>query len=102
MSWTAGLILQTIAGFIGAHIAAIALPEYWFGWARHSLVGLLAGSLSGGLLQTTALTLVNGSGGMNEPRLAEAAAIEVLMGAALGAMAMAVVGFLLNVLSGKA
>jgi hypothetical protein len=39
---------------------------------------------------------------MNEPTVAEAAMIEVLTGAVVGAMAMAIVGLLINSTSAKA
>jgi uncharacterized membrane protein YeaQ/YmgE (transglycosylase-associated protein family) len=47
MEWTTTLIVQIVAGFAGAHLAAMALHEYRFGWLGHSLVGLIAGALSG-------------------------------------------------------
>ena len=79
MDWTTSLIVQIIAGFAGAHLAATALHEHRFGWIGHSLVGLIAGALSGYFLQAIVLTVVNGGGGMNEPRVAEAAVIEALI-----------------------
>jgi hypothetical protein len=93
--WSATyLILQTIAGLAGAHFAAVALHDHRFGWLGHSLVGMIAGALSGYLLQTIALTVVTGSGSMNEVRAADAAVIQILTGGVVGAIAMAAVGFL--------
>lgn len=66
-----------------------------------SLVGLIAGALSGSFLQTIALTTVTASGSLTEPTTAEAAVIELLLGATVGAIAMAVVGFLKAEVSGK-
>ena len=75
------LIVQIIAGFVGAHLAAVTFHEYRFGWFGHSIVGLIAGALSGYFLQTIALTVVTASGSLNEPRVAEVAVIEALTGA---------------------
>ena len=93
MSWTAILILQIVSGFVGAHMAALTLHQYRFGWIGHSLVGLLAGALSGYFLQTMALTVVTASGSLNEPRPPEVFFIEALTGAVVGGIAMAMVGF---------
>ncbi len=92
VDWTTGLIVQTAAGLAGAHLAAIALHEHRFGWIGHSLVGLITGALSGSLLQTIVLTVVTGSGSLNEPRFVDAAVIEAMTGAVVGAIAMAGVG----------
>jgi hypothetical protein len=102
MDWTStNLVVQVIAGFAGAHFAATALHEHRFGWLGHSLVGLIAGALGGYFLQTEALTVVTGSGSLNEPRVVEVAVIEALTGAVLGAIAMAAVGFMINATSAK-
>lgn len=102
MDWTTNLIAQIVAGFAGAHLAATALHEHRFGWVGHSLVGLIAGALSGCFLQTMAITVVTGSGSLNEPRVAEVAVIEALTGGVVGAIAMAAVGFIINEKSTKA
>ncbi len=60
----ANLIVQTLAGFAGAHCA---LHDLRFGAIGHSLVGLVAGALSGYFLQVQALTVVTGSGSTNQP-----------------------------------
>lgn len=96
MEWTTGLIVQIIAGLAGAHFAAIALHEHRFGRMGHSLVGLIAGALSGTLLQTIVLTVVTGSGSTNELRPVEAIVIEAMTGAVVGAIAMASVGLAVN------
>lgn len=101
MDQTTNLIVQIIAGFAGAHFAATALPDLRFGWIGHSPVGLIAGALSGYFLQTKALTVVTGSGSMNEPRVAEVAVIEALTGAVVGAIVTAAIGFLIKEISGK-
>lgn len=102
MDWTTNLIVQIVAGLAGAHVAATALHEHRFGWVGHSLVGLIAGALSGYFLQAIALTVVNGAGGINEPTVVEAAIIETLTGAAAGGIAMVIVGFLVHANSTKA
>jgi hypothetical protein len=83
--------------------AATALHEHRFGWIRHSLVGLIAGGFSGYFLQTIVLTVVTGSGSLNELRAVDAAAviIEALTGAVVGAIAMAAVGFVIKERSTK-
>jgi hypothetical protein len=96
MDWTTGLIIQIVAGFAGAHFAAAALHEHRFGWMGHSLVGLVAGALSGWLLQPIVLTIVTGSGSTNELRFVDAAVIEAMTGAVMGAIAMTATGLALN------
>ena len=68
MDWTTNLIVQIVAGFVGAHLAAAALHEQRFGWLGHSLVGAIAGAISGYFLQSAVLTVVTGSGSLNELR----------------------------------
>ena len=101
MDWTTNLIVQIVAGFTGAHFAATALHKHRFGWVGHSIVGLIAGALSGYFLQTVVLTVVTGSGSMNEPRVVEAAVIEALTGAVVGGIAMVAFGFLVKETSAK-
>jgi uncharacterized membrane protein YeaQ/YmgE (transglycosylase-associated protein family) len=80
MDFTTNLIEQTMAGLAGAHLAAMVFHEHRFGWLGHSLVGLIAGALGGIFLQQIALTVVTGSGSLNQPRLPEIAVIEGLTG----------------------
>lgn len=97
MAWTsANLIIQIVAGLLGANIAAAAAHEHRFGFLGHSLVGLLAGALSGGFLQTYAAAVVTGSGSFNEPTRVEAIVIQFLTGAIVGSIAMLAVGFILS------
>ena len=60
------------------------------------LLGLIAGALSGWLLQTIVLTVVTGSGSTNELRSVEAIVIEAMTGAVMGAIAMAGVGLAIH------
>jgi hypothetical protein len=95
MAWTTtNLMVQIVAGFVGAHLAATAMHEIRFGWLGHSLVGLIAGALSGYFLQAIVLTLVTGGGSLNEPSVVEVAVIEALTGAVVGGIAMMAVGML--------
>ena len=101
MNWASILILQVVSGVIGAHLAAMALHQYRFGWVGHTLVGLLAGALSGYFLQAMALTVVTASGSLNEPTLSEVFFVEALTGAVVGGIAMAIVGFVIYENSAK-
>jgi hypothetical protein len=101
MNWTSILILQILSGGGGAHLAAMALHQYRFGWVGHTLVGLLAGALSGCFLQAMALTVVTASGSLNEPTLPEVLFVEALAGAVAGGIAMAIVGFVIYESSAK-
>jgi hypothetical protein len=75
---------------------AATLHEHRFGWLEHSVVGLIAGAIGGYFLQEMAITVVTGSGSLNEPRAAEVAVIDALTGAVVGAIAMAAVGFVIK------
>jgi hypothetical protein len=67
MDWTiTNLLLQTVGGLAGAHFAATALHDYRFGMLGHSLVGLFGGALSGYFIQLLVLTVVTGSGSLND------------------------------------
>ena len=97
MAWTlSNLIIQVIAGLVGAHIAAAAAHEQRFGFWRHTLVGLASGALSGFFLQISPITVVTGSGSLNVPTSAEIYAIEALTGAIVGGIAMLAVGFFIS------
>jgi uncharacterized membrane protein YeaQ/YmgE (transglycosylase-associated protein family) len=56
------LVIQAAAGIAGAHAAATAAHEHRFGFLGHTLVGLVAGAVSGYLLQLPAVTTVIGTG----------------------------------------
>ena len=94
MTWTlTNLLIQVVTGILGAHVAAIAAKEHSFGFIGHTAVGATGGAASGYFLQTLAITMVTGSGDLNEPRAAEIAILQGLTGAAAGACLMLVVGF---------
>jgi hypothetical protein len=97
MPWTlTNLVIQIVAGLVGAHLAAAVAHEHRFGFWGHSLVGLISGGLSGLFLQTYAVAVVTGSGSLNVPRSSEVFAIESLTGAVVGGIAMFAVGFIIS------
>ncbi len=97
MEWTlSNLVVQILAGFLGAHGAALATHEHKFGFLGHSLVGVICGGLSGYFLQTILLTVVTGSGSVMAPRVADVFVTQALAGAVVGAVGMFAVGFALQ------
>ncbi len=97
MEWTfANLIIQTVAGLIGANIAAAAAHEHRFGFWGHSLVGLVTGALAGIFLQKYASTVVTANGSLNDPSGVQIIAAQVLTGAVAGAIAMMATGFIIK------
>ena len=95
MIWTStNLIIQIITGVLGAHFVATAAKEYGFGFFGHTLVGAVGGALSGYFLQTLAVTLVTGSGSLNEITAADNAVLQGLAGAAARGCLMLTVGFI--------
>jgi hypothetical protein len=97
MEWSfANLVIQTVAGLIGANVAAAAAHEHRFGFWGHSLAGLASGGLGGLFLQSLATTVVTGSGSLNAPTGVQVLAGEALTGAVIGAIAMLAVGLIIN------
>ena len=97
MEWTfVNLIIQIVAGLIGSNIASAVAHEHRFGFWGHSLVGLISGAFGGLLLQKYASTVVTASGSLNEPTHVQVFASQALTGAVLGAIAMMVVGLIIN------
>jgi uncharacterized membrane protein YeaQ/YmgE (transglycosylase-associated protein family) len=92
-SWTYVLV-QLVAGLVGAHAAAVAAHEHSFGALGHSAVGIIGGGLSGYFLQRLAATVVTASGALNEPRFVEQVMVQSLAGAVAGGIAMFVVAIL--------
>jgi hypothetical protein len=94
MIWTStNLVIQIITGVVGAHFAASAAQEHGFGFIGHTLVGAVAGALSGYFLQKLAVTVVTASGSLNEVGAADNAVLQGLTGLAAGGCLMLVVGF---------
>jgi uncharacterized membrane protein YeaQ/YmgE (transglycosylase-associated protein family) len=95
MIWTStNLVIQIVTGVLGAHFAATSAREHGFGFLGHTLVGAIGGALSGYFLQTLAVTLVTGSGSLNEIRAVDNAVLQGLAGIAAGGCLMLVVGFI--------
>ena len=93
--WTIlNLVIQAIAGILGAHAAATAAHEHSFGFIGHSLVGLVAGALSGFFLQRIVMTTVTATGDAMPITALEAGVYQAVAGLAVGGMAMLVVGLL--------
>ncbi|WP_426434505.1 hypothetical protein [Bradyrhizobium genosp. P] len=93
MLWTTtSLCIQIVAGFAGAHIAAAVVHDHAFGFWGHTIVGLVAGVVGGYFLQTYAVTVVTGSGSLNEVRPADVYVLQAVTGAALGGICMMAVG----------
>jgi hypothetical protein len=92
--WTiTNLLIQAITGVLGAHAAATVVDEHRFGFVGHSLVGLIAGALSGYFLQKTVMTTVTAAGDAMPMTALEAGVYQAFAGAVVGALAMMVVGF---------
>lgn len=95
MDWSmTNLWFQIAAGFLGAHAAASTARDHRFGFLGHSLAGIVAGALSGWLLQSRAITMVTAGGSLNEPRVPEVIVIQIITGAVAGAIAMFLFGLL--------
>jgi hypothetical protein len=96
MTWTlTNLIIQIIAGLLGAHAAATGLKEQSFGVIGHTLAGAAGGAVSGTFLQTVVRS-VTITGIPIEPTLVERVIIQGIVGALAGAATMMVIGFIKN------
>jgi len=94
VTWTlTNLIIQIIAGVLGAHAAAHGVKEHSFGAVGHTVAGAVAGGLTGSLLQTLVGT-VTSTGITVEPTAVEQTILQALTGATAGAVAMLIIGFL--------
>src|SRR3984957_6298014 len=95
MIWTStNLVIQIVAGVLGAHFAASAAEEARLGFLGHTLVGAIGGALSGYFLQKLAITVVTASGSLNEVDAADNVVLQGLTGLAAGGCLMLVVGFI--------
>jgi len=92
--WTIlNVLIQTIAGVLGAHAAATVVHEHRFGFVGHSLVGLIAGALGGFFLQRLVMTTVTGTGDAMPMTALEAGIYQMFAGAVIGAVGMMITGF---------
>jgi hypothetical protein len=95
LEWTIGnLIIETIGGFLGAHAAALVAHEHRFGFIGHSLVGLIAGALSGFFFQRIVMTTVTSTGDAMPLTPFEVGIYQAVAGLVAGGMAMLVIGLL--------
>jgi hypothetical protein len=100
VEWSlSNLAIQAVAGVAGAHAAAAAAHEHRFGFLGHSLVGLIAGALSGYFLQILAVTTVTGTGEQMPVGNVEMIVVQTLTGAMIGGISMLVIGFIRHELS---
>jgi hypothetical protein len=91
MIWTStNLVIQILAGVVGAHFAATAAREHGFGFVGHTL----AGAIGGYFLQTLAVNLVTANGSLNEIGAVDNAVLQGLAGIAAGGCLMLAVGFI--------
>jgi hypothetical protein len=94
-TWTlTNLILQAGAGVLGALAVAGTVKDHNFGFLGHVIAGAAGGGLSGYFAQLSAVTLVTGSGSLNEITAVDNAVIQVLTGACAGSIAMLTIGLL--------
>jgi hypothetical protein len=93
--WTIlNLLIQAVAGVLGAHAMTMVAHEYSFGSIGHSLVGLVAGALSGFFAQQIVMTTISGTGGAMPITDLDADICQAVAGLAVGGIAMLVVGLL--------
>jgi uncharacterized membrane protein YeaQ/YmgE (transglycosylase-associated protein family) len=95
IEWSfAHFAIQLVAGFLGAHLAALVAHEHRFGFIGHSIVGLVTGAFSGFFLQRIVMTTVTGTGDAMPITEFQAQIYQATCGLVLGGMAMLAVGFL--------
>src|ERR1700760_2218991 len=87
-------VIQVVAGFLGAHVAALVAHEHRFGFIGHSAVGLITGAFSGFCLQSIVMTTVTGTGDAIPITQLQAQIFQATTGLAAGAMAMLAVGYI--------
>lgn len=95
MIWTVtNLVIEIIAGIIGAHAISAAVKEHSFGVIGHTIAGAVAGAFSGYFLQTVAGTVVNSTGEVQQDAdPVTQFLLQALMGLAAGAIVTMAVGF---------
>ena len=96
MTWTVtNLVIEIMAGIIGAHAISAAAKEHSFGVVGHTIAGAVGGAFSGYFLQTLVATVVDSTGaGAARRRPGHAMAVaRILAGLAAGAILTMAVGF---------
>ncbi len=95
LTWTVtNLVIEIIAGIVGAHAISAVANEHSFGVIGHTITGALGGAFSGYFLQTLAATVVDSTGQVRQD--ADAVTqwlLQGLAGLAAGAVLMMAVGF---------
>jgi uncharacterized membrane protein YeaQ/YmgE (transglycosylase-associated protein family) len=92
MTWTmTSLVIEIIAGIVGAHTVAIAACRSSFGALGRSVVGAIGGYVGGYFLN--AAMVVNGSNALNESRLLDQAMAHSLTAAATGGILILAISF---------
>jgi hypothetical protein len=93
MSWTfTNLLLQVIAGVLGAHAVAGAVRDYAFGALGHTIAGAVGGGLSGAFLQTLAGRVVTGNGSLTPLSAVDEVLLQVFTGAVAGGILTLLIG----------
>ena len=102
MTWTfANFAIQLIAGIAGALGAAVAAKDHSFGLFGHTIAGAAGGAFSGYFAQSLVVTVVTGSGSLNETSSVDNAVIQILAGACAGGIAMLAVGLLRHAIDNR-
>ena len=92
MTWTmTNLMIEIIAGTVGAHIVAIATREDRFGALGRSVVGAIGGYVGGYLLD--AAMVLNGSNALYVSRLLDQTIADSLTAAATGGILILAISF---------
>ena len=92
MAWTmTNLMIEIIAGIVGAHIVAIAARAYRFGARGRSVVGAIGGYVGGYLLD--AAMVLNGSNALYVSRLLDQTMAHTLTAAATGGILILAISF---------
>jgi uncharacterized membrane protein YeaQ/YmgE (transglycosylase-associated protein family) len=98
MAWSITfLVVQIVAGILGANAAATAVKDHNFGLIGHTIAGAVGGGLSGYFLQKFAIMMVTGADTFNKPSFAEQIILEGLAGAVSGGIAMLLFGIIKHV-----
>lgn len=95
MTWTVtNLVIEIIAGIVGAHAISATAKAYSFGAIGHTVTGAVGGALSGYFLQTLAATVVNSAGEVQpDADVVTQWLLQALAGLAAGAILTMAVGF---------
>jgi uncharacterized membrane protein YeaQ/YmgE (transglycosylase-associated protein family) len=67
LSWSiTNLVIEIIAGIVGAHAISAAAKEHSFGVVGHTIAGAVGGAFSGYFLQTLVATVVDSTGQVHQ------------------------------------